>query len=306
MSATNEVTGAAQEQAGAVAATTKDQAANVAATTKDQAANVAGNAGQAAQDVAGTAKDQAANVAAEVKTQARDLLGETREQISSQADVQTRRLAQTVRSVADELTGLASGRNEHPGPITDLTSQLADRAHGAASHLEGSSPEQLLEDLRRFARQRTGLFMLGAGAAGFLTARLAKAASANKDDGPSGSADYAVAAPTHRPAVTAAPPNSGGWETPSMGAATAEPGFYGEPSVADPSPSPASSAMSGDLPSYGGTGYSDPGYREPGLAQPAGGGIRPVDPVREDTGLTEGPLADELLYDEPLDERGLR
>lgn len=293
MSATNEVTSAAQEQAGAVAAT-----------TKDQAANVAGTAGQAAQDVAGTAKDQAANVAAEVKTQARDLLGDTRSQVRGQTGAQTQRLAQTVRSVAEELSGLASGHNDQPGPATDVVAAVADRAKSLASHLEGSSPDQLLEDLRRFARQRTGLFLFAAGAAGFLTARLAKAASSGSDEGPTRSTPDAIDS-TSRPAVTAAPPSSSAWETTSMGtsmgesvgAATTEASYYGAPAVADPSPSPASSAMSGDLPDYGSTGYS-----EPGTAEAAPGGIRPGDPVTD-----HGAVADDLLADELLnDERGLR
>ncbi len=289
MSATNEVTGAAQEQAGAVATT-----------TKDQAANVAGTAGQAAHDVAGTAKDQASNVAAEVRTQARDLLGETRSQLRGQTEVQTQRLAQTVRSVAVELSGLASGQNDQPGPATDVVAALADRAHSVAGHLEGSSPEQLLEELRRFARKRTGLFLFAAGAAGFLTARLAKAASSNADDGPAGSPSYRVGA-TSRPAVAAAPPASTAWETSSMetsvGAATTEPGYYGEPAVTDPSPSPAASAMSGDLADYGSTGYPDPE-----VAEAQRGSIRPVDPVAD-----RGAVADDLLADELLnDERGLR
>ena len=264
MSATNEVTGAAKDQAGAVAAT-----------TKDQAANVAGTAGQAAKDVAGTAKDQAATVATEVKTQARDLLGETREQVRSQTDVQTKRLASTVRSVASELQGLASGKNETPGAATDIVRQLADRANTVASRLEDSSPEQLLDDLRRFARQRTGLFLFSAGAAGFLAARLVKAASANKEDASTQYSTAALTSPSYRPAVSAAP-TTGTWETASMGAATTEPSYYGSQAVADPSPTPATSALAGDLPDYGSTGYRDPDYTDPAS------GIRPVDPLLDD------------------------
>lgn len=254
MSATHEVTGAAKEQASAVAATTKDQAANVADT-----------ASQAANDVAGTAKDQAATVATEAKTQARDLLGETREQVRSQTEVQTQRLAQTVRSVASELQGLASGENEAPGPATDIVRQLAERANGVASHLESSSPEQLLEDVRRFAQRRTGLFLFSAGAAGFLAARLAKAAAANKDDSQAQqrSSTPAVSA-GYRPVVTGAP-------VAPIGPGTTEPSYYGEPAVIDPSPSPAASALSGDVPDYGSTGYQDPAS-----------GIRPVDPLLDD------------------------
>lgn len=261
MSATNEVTGTAKEQASAVAAT-----------TKDQTANVAGTASEAAKDVAGTAKDQAAAVATEVKTQARDLLGETREQLRSQSEVQTQKAAQTVRSLASELQGLASGKNDAPGPATDVVRQLADRANGIASRLESSSPEQLLDDVRQFARQRTGLFLLAAGTAGFAAARLAKAAAANKEDGASQAQSRPSAISTgYVPAVSAAPMGTSAWETAPIAASatTSAPSYYVEPAVVDPSPSPASSALAGDVPEYGSTGYADP----------AGGGIRPIDPL---------------------------
>lgn len=168
MSATNETTSIAKDQAGAVAQT-----------TKEQAGAVAGNASQAAKDVAGTAKDQAASVAAEAKDRARDLVGETRDQVRTQATTQTQKLATTVRSLATELEGMASsGQN---GTATEVARQAANRVNSLAGYLENTQPEHILEDLRYFARRRTGLFMLGAATAGFVTARAVKAASSGSD-----------------------------------------------------------------------------------------------------------------------------
>lgn len=289
MSATNEVTGTAKEQAGAVAQT-----------TKEQAANVAGTAGQAAKDVAGTAKEQAATVATEAKERARDFVGETREQVRSQAGVQTQRLAQTVRSVAGELQDMASQSEQH-GPATQVTRQIAERAHGVADYLEGTNPDRLLDDVRRFARQRTGLFLFGAGAAGFIAARLAKASSASKDSD-----------------------DGGEWRP-----VTTERSYYGQPSIESPattglaSPSAATSAMSGtaagtygDTGYAGTTGYGDAGYgepaygettyAEPGFVEATAPGGHPEIPVEDYGTPTEGVSG--IRPVDPLldDERGQR
>ena len=267
--------------------TAKDQAGAVAGTAKDQASAVAGSAGEAARDVAGTAKDQAGAVAAEVTVQARDLLGETREEVRHQAQAQTRRLAQTVRSLAAEVNGMASGANAQPGPATDLARQLADRADGVAGYLENSTPDRLVEDLRQFARRRTGLFLFSAAAAGFLAARLAKAASGEKDQAgsPERSPD---------PALLSTVP-------PSLTAPTGRP-YYGEPAAT--SPSPATSAMATDSPGSTPTAGDDPesamsmaGYGAPTIeavpaeqdpalppstVDPAAGTIPPVNPPPDD------------------------
>ncbi len=174
MSTTNEATSTAKDQAGAVAQT-----------TKDEAGNVAGTAGQAAKDVAGTAKEQAASVASEATDRARDLISEARTQVSSQAGTQTQRLADGARSLASELHDMAD-RSEQQGPGATVVRQVADRTSTVAGYLEGSSPEQLLDDVRDFARRRPAGFLVGAGIAGFVAGRLLKGAK-SEDKTQSGS-----------------------------------------------------------------------------------------------------------------------
>jgi hypothetical protein len=54
--------------------------------------------------------------------------------------------------------------------------QLADTATRAADKLETGGVDATLADLKRFARRRPGLFLMGAMGAGFAVGRLLKAA----------------------------------------------------------------------------------------------------------------------------------
>src|SRR3712207_8459580 len=54
-------------------------------------------------------------------------------------------------------------------PYTTLSRSSVQRL---ADSLENRRPEELLEDLKRFARQRPGVFVLGALGAGFLAGRV--------------------------------------------------------------------------------------------------------------------------------------
>lgn len=189
MSTTGETTSAA-----------KDEAAQVAQTGKQEASAVAGTATAAAKDVAGTATEQAKAVAAEAQRQIRDLVGQAGEEVRGQASDQTQRLAQSVRGLAGELHSMAQ-KSDQQGPATDLVRQLAGKGHDLAGYLEGRQPERILDDIRSYARRRPGLFLLGAGLAGFLTARLVKGAktAGESDSAASPRFEAYPAAPTELP-----------------------------------------------------------------------------------------------------------
>jgi hypothetical protein len=162
--------------------TAKDQAGQVAQTGKEQAGAVAGHAGSAAKEVAGTATEQAKNVAAEAKAQAVDLVGQTRDQLREQAGQQQQKAASSIRSLAGELHEMANSAQTQ-GTAASLARQAADRGHALAGYLENSEPEQLLEDVRDFARRKPGLFLAGAAVAGFVAARMVKGARAANGGG---------------------------------------------------------------------------------------------------------------------------
>jgi len=173
MTTARETAGTAVQEAGAVAGTARDEAATVATTAAEQARTVAQTATEATGQVVG-----------EAARQARDLVGEATQQVRTQAETQTTRLAENVRSIAGQLTTMASSAEQ--GPATEIAHQLADKVQGLAGYLEGQTPEALLDDLRTYARRRPGLFLLGAGAVGFLAGRVIKGATATPTTGAGG------------------------------------------------------------------------------------------------------------------------
>lgn len=148
---------------------------------KEQAGDLKDTVTAEAGNVAGTAKEQAANVAGEAKSQARDLLRQTQRELREQAATQQQRVASGLHTVSGQLGDMAS--SAEPGVASDVVRQVADRAGGVATWLDGRDPGSLLTELTSFARRRPGLFIGGAVVAGVLVGRLTRAlASGAKDD----------------------------------------------------------------------------------------------------------------------------
>jgi len=125
--------------------------------------------------MAGVAAEEAKNVAAEAKHRARSLVSEARSQVQDQVDDQSRQqkdlLAGTLNTFGDDLASMAQNGS---GLAADVAHEVADRARSLSRHLDGREPSELLDDVRRFARQRPGTFLLGALAAGVVVGRLAR------------------------------------------------------------------------------------------------------------------------------------
>ena len=144
---------------------------------KDEAAEVKRQATDSAQTVAETAKTEASNVAAEVKTNARDLLQQAKSDLTDQAGTQQQKVAEGLRSISTELQSMA-GASEQPGVASDLVRQAAERSSAVAGWLDGRDPGSLLTEVKSFARQRPGTFLLLAAGAGVLAGRLSRSLSA--------------------------------------------------------------------------------------------------------------------------------
>jgi hypothetical protein len=161
----------------------QDRASEVAGTAREQASEVAGTAKEQAASVASTAGEQARVVVTDAKQQARRLVDDGRRQVREQAGQQTARAASSLRGLGDQLQRMASGQGSPEGPAADIARQAAGTVQRLADSLQNRSPEQLLADTRRFARQRPGVFVLGALGAGFLAGRLLRAATDDDDTG---------------------------------------------------------------------------------------------------------------------------
>ncbi|WP_411719941.1 hypothetical protein [Mycetocola sp.] len=135
---------------------------------------------EAGSHVAGTAADEAANVKNEVGYQAKNLVGQVRNQVSGQVSTQKERAAGGIRTVSDQLRTMADS-SESEGMASNLVSQAASRAGDVAGWLEAREPADLLEDAKRFARRRPGLFIAIAAAAGIVVGRLAKSLASGND-----------------------------------------------------------------------------------------------------------------------------
>jgi hypothetical protein len=175
---------------------------STADTAKDEAAAVSRQAADSAHTVAETAKTEATHVAAEAKANARDLLHQAQSDLTEQAGVQQQKVAEGLRSVSTELHSMAAA-SEQPGVATDLVRQAAERSSAVAAWLDGRDPGSLLSEVKSFARQKPGTFLLLAAGAGILAGRLGRSLSAGAPE--SGAATAASRAPAGAPPTAGMP-----------------------------------------------------------------------------------------------------
>jgi hypothetical protein len=169
-----------------------------------EARNVGQTAAQAGSQVASTAADQAKEVAHETQRQAKDLLDQSRTQAKEQLVSQQQKAGQGLSSLAQELRALADGTSEGaPGPARDLLQQASSSVENFASMLQNREPAELLDEVRRFARRKPGMFLLGAAVAGVVAGRLTSGVkAAHSDTGQPGGyttprSNYVDPAPTY-------------------------------------------------------------------------------------------------------------
>ena len=170
---------------------------------KEEARGVAQDAVQSGRQTADTAKQQAGQVAGEAMSQARTLLDQTREQLTTQGSAQQEKAASGLHSLADELTGMLNGEGAQSGLAADLTQQVSEHIRTAAQWLETREPSDVLADVRGFARQRPGVFLLSAAAVGFLGGRLTRGIAADARESRSNELSSTGYAPA--PALSTAP-----------------------------------------------------------------------------------------------------
>lgn len=223
---------------------------------KERAQETASTAADEGRKVAGVAKEQTAQVAAEAAGAAKNVASDVMKNVSDaareQGGTQRDKLVGTLSTLTDDLSSMAD--QAPSGLAGDLARQEADQARSLTSRLENRDPGEILDDVRRFARQRPGVFLLGALAAGVVTGRLlagardgiagAEAAGPSTSPGTNGTSGFA--APPVTPASTYAP----------------EPlGSTGPPGQPTQDPTPTATATATDLGVHDGpeTGYSGGG-----------------------------------------------
>lgn len=189
---------------------------DTAGAAKDSAGSVASSAGDHARDLAGTATDKASQVADEAKSQARDLLGETRDQVRTEAENRRGQAVSSLRAVGDELDAMQQHDGQH-GWATEVVSRGTSYVRQTADWLESRQPNEILDDVRRFARERPGTFLVGALFAGLLAGRMTRAVKAGPPDSTGAGSNGAV--------------SNGAVNSPALGGGSSA-GAYAEPTPA--------------------------------------------------------------------------
>jgi hypothetical protein len=150
---------------------------------KDQAADLSHSGVQAGKHAADVAREQASGVAAEVGRQGRDLLRQAQDQLGEQAAQGQQRLATGLLSLGDQLGSMADGSSQE-GMAAQLARQAASRTRDAGHWLGDRRPAQVMEEVQSFARQRPGVFLALAAAAGLVAGRLTRGMKDAAGDGP--------------------------------------------------------------------------------------------------------------------------
>ena len=143
---------------------------------KQAAGNVAGEAGDKAGQVASQAKDKAAQVASTAADKANDVLSSTRQELRDKASQEATNFGDRLSSFAEELRSMSRASDESGGMTGGVVSSLADQVDRSAQRLSNGELDQVVDDVKRFARNNPGVFLLGAAGAGFAIGRLLRSA----------------------------------------------------------------------------------------------------------------------------------
>ena len=187
--------------------TASQQRTQVSRSSDVSETSTASTAANEGKHVAGLATDEAKGVASEAVDQARSVVNDTVQNAAGQLGEQTRtqrdRLTGSLRSLGDDLDKMATQADS--SLAGDLAREAAQRAHSISQHLDGREPGELLDDVRRFARERPGTFLLGALGAGVVAGRLLRG---TKDGAEAASAGSQSGLPTQSaaPRLPATPP----------------------------------------------------------------------------------------------------
>lgn len=185
------------------------KAAETADAAKQSGQQVAGAAADHAKDLAGTASEKASDVIGEAKAQASDLFGTAREQLGSEAENRRGQAVSSLRTIGDELDSMQTHDGDR-GLATQLAGRGGEYVRQTADWLDGREPSEILDDVRRFARERPGTFLLGALIAGVVAGRLTRAVKAGAPAEPSTSGSQ----PRHQQALDASAPFASSQGTP--------------------------------------------------------------------------------------------
>ena len=180
-------------------------------------------------------KDEVKNVAQETSQQAKELWEQTRSQLLDQSAQQQTKVAEGLRSLSQELSGMARG-SEQQGVASDLAQQASQRMGDVAGWLDQRDPGSLVSEVKQFARRRPGTFLAAATVIGLVGGRLSRGLVADHQDqadttGPTGTGASAVPTGTGASAATAVDHSTASY--PAYGSTSGTNSATGEHTVSD-------------------------------------------------------------------------
>ena len=142
-------------------------------TAKEETSRLKDSATQAGGQLLQDAKGEAAAVTQEARRQLGDLWSQARDEVSGQATTQQTRLAGGLTSIGGQLTQMASNQSEQ-NVATDIVHEVGQRADSLGRWLESHGPDELVDEVRAFARRRPVAFLAIAAGAGIVLGRLTR------------------------------------------------------------------------------------------------------------------------------------
>lgn len=153
---------------------TSSSAASTAEAAKGAASEVASEATSAAADATQTVKAEVSSVVSDAADRAGAVLQTSRQELRSQVETKAKDLSSVLDSTASQLASMAKGADDPSSPVATLASTAAEQLRRQGQRLDEGGIDAVLQDAKRLARNRPGVFMLGAIGAGFAFGRLAK------------------------------------------------------------------------------------------------------------------------------------
>lgn len=155
------------------------------------------DAGDAAHHVVDAAKQETRSVASEVGRQAKKLAGQVGDEFRGQAAQQQTRAADALHSAGTSFSKMADSSDDD-GYAPQLVRAAGERVDAVATWLGTRDPAGVVDEVKRFARRRPGVFIAVAVGAGLVVGRLVRALASSSNDEPSGSTGALGAGSTTR------------------------------------------------------------------------------------------------------------
>ena len=128
-----------------------------------------------ASELAGTAKDEARDVMQQARDQAKSTARQVQDDVRERANNEASKFAQTLHDASRQMRTMAdAGSSDQPSLPANLVREGAQATDRLASRIEDGGVDAVLAQVRTWARQNPGGFLLGATVAGFVAGRLAR------------------------------------------------------------------------------------------------------------------------------------